>query len=353
MTPEQTYVREITRNKYLTDSVVLVDGFPGCGKTLFGPIISSLSRVEIMQYIFEIEFICRLSFLNKIDKVSASALISMLTDQKLYQTMMGRDTNFRFDDLSGVFKNPFPLRYFKRIFSEGDMKIPEKIETERPILNFVAHDLLSYSEPLLDALGNRLTYIEIVRHPLYMVIQQTLNMERLYTNTDPRDIQIYYDYNKKELPYFCLGWEEDYLRSNNVEKAIFSLQHASQTSERLKKRINLEKKNSNLLTIPFEAFVVSPEPFIEDITSLIGTKKTLKTSKVLREQNVPRIKASEGIPLDIYKRCGWEPSEKNLSEREEMNKRREWIEKMGASRETLTIIDGLSETYERNYNYSP
>ena len=193
--------RKITRSKYLANSVVVVDGFPGCGKTLFGPIISSLSRVEIMQYIFEIEFICRLSFLNKIDKVSASALISMLTDHKLYQTMMGRDTNFRFSDLSGVFKNPFPLRYFKRIFSEGDMKIPEIIETERPILNFVAHDLLSYSEPLLEAIGKRLTYIEVVRHPLYMVIQQTLNMERLYTNVDPRDIQIYYDYNKFFLPF--------------------------------------------------------------------------------------------------------------------------------------------------------
>ncbi len=353
MSPEQTYDREITRNKYLADSVVLVDGFPGCGKTLFGPIISSLSRVEIMQYIFEIEFICRLSFLNKIDKVSASALINMLTDQKLYQTMMGRDTNFRFGDLSGVFKNPFPLRYFKRIFSEGDMMIPEKIETERPILNFVTHDLLSYSEPLLEALENRLTYIEVVRHPLYMIIQQTLNMERLYANTDPRDIQIYYDYNKKELPYFCLGWEEDYLKSNNVEKAIFSLHHASQTTERLKKKLKMEKKSSNLLTIPFEAFVVTPEPFIEEITSLIGTKKTRKTSKVLREQNVPRIKASEGIPLDIYKRCGWEPSDKNLSEREELNKRREWIERMGASKESLNIMDSLSENYERNYNYSP
>ena len=76
-------------------------------------------------------------------------------------------------------------------------------------------------------------------------------------------------------------------------------------------------------------------------------------TKVLKNQNVPRKKASEGIPLEIYKRCGWEPSEKNLSEREELDKRREWIREMGASKDALAIIDHLSENYERHYNYSP
>ena len=117
--------------------------------------------------------------------------------------------------------------------------------------------------------------------------------------------------------------------------------------------LELEQANCNLLTIPFEEFVLSPEPFISDITDLLGTETTSKTNKVLKYQNVPRKKASEGIPLEIYKRCGWEPSEKNLSEREELDKRREWIREMGASKDTLAIIDHLSENYERHYNYSP
>ena len=58
MTEDQTLTRDhrtIVRNKFLADNIVIVDGFPGCGKTLFGPIISALDRVEILNYAFEIE----------------------------------------------------------------------------------------------------------------------------------------------------------------------------------------------------------------------------------------------------------------------------------------------------------
>ena len=98
--------RKIIREKFLADNIVIVDGFPGCGKTLFGPIISSYDRVEIMQYMFEIEFICRLSHLGKISTDATISMIRMLSDQKLYQCMMGRDTNFRYRDLSDCVLGP-------------------------------------------------------------------------------------------------------------------------------------------------------------------------------------------------------------------------------------------------------
>ena len=49
--------------------------------------------------------------------------------------MMGRDTNFRYTDLSSAFQDSNPLRYFRRIFGEGDIVIPERIRNQKPILN--------------------------------------------------------------------------------------------------------------------------------------------------------------------------------------------------------------------------
>ena len=107
---------KIIRNDHLAKKIVIVDGLPGCGKTMISPIVASFVRVELLNYAFEIEFICRLKELNKITGDATISLIKMFTDHKLYQTMMGRETNFRYSDISSVFNNPFPLRYLKGYF---------------------------------------------------------------------------------------------------------------------------------------------------------------------------------------------------------------------------------------------
>ena len=129
-------------------------------------------------------------------------------DKKIYETMMGRDVNFRISDLSSVFQDANPWRYFKRIFQKGDLVIPDRIKQERPILNLTTHNLLSRSDPLISALGDSVIFIEVVRHPLYMVKQQQLNMERLLYNA--RDIQINIEYQEHQLPYYAHGWEKEF-----------------------------------------------------------------------------------------------------------------------------------------------
>jgi len=337
--------REIIRKKHLAENIVIIDGFPGCGKTLFSPIISSLERVEIMHYIFEIEFICRLNHLGKVSNDAARSMIRMLSDHKLYQSMMGRDTNFRYSDLSSVFNYHSPSIYLKRIFQEGDMAIPERIKSLNPIISFTSHDLFSYSDPVFESLGSRLTFIEIVRHPLYMIIQMTLNMERLYSGSSARDIQIYYEYEGNEMPYFCQGWEEQYIKSNNIDRAIFSIYHAKQLSDKMRSKTDKEYKESRYLKVPFEKFVIDPYPYLDLFADYLSSKITKKTIKTLNEQNVPREKIADGIPLEIYKRCGWEPPEKDLSEEEELEKRRKWAIEMGATTDALNILDSMTQEY--------
>ena len=53
----------VSRKAQMLHKVVIVDGFPGCGKTMMSPIISSFDRVEIMQYSPPFEQICELFFL--------------------------------------------------------------------------------------------------------------------------------------------------------------------------------------------------------------------------------------------------------------------------------------------------
>ena len=55
------------------------------------------------------------------------------------------------------------------------------------------------------------------------------------------------------------------------------------------------------------------------------------------------------IPLTIYKRCGWEFSDQSLSEKEELEKRRQFAVEQGASDPAMKVLDKLCVGYESNY----
>lgn len=340
---------EIVRQGHLAEKIVIVDGMPGCGKTLFSNIVSAVERVELMNYTFEIEYICRLFYLNKIQKDAAISMVRLFTDLKLYNTMMGRETNFRYSDLSSVFNYSNPWRYLKRIFQKGDMVVLDRIKSEKPILSLVTHNILGIGKPVFRALENRLLFIEIVRHPLYMIIQQTLNMERLLDES--RELDINFKNDGGQLPWYTCQWEDLFKNSNPVEKAIYSIQRSLKLSEEFKHK-HKEEIKGQVITIPFEPFVKDPWPYLKKIENLLGSKITRKTKRIIKKQNIPRKKISDGIPLAIYKRCGWQPPDDNLSEKAELEKRRQFAVDQGASNSALKVLDEICEKYEsHHYNF--
>jgi hypothetical protein len=320
----------LIREKMILENLVLVDGQPGCGKTLFTAIIAAMNRVELLNYSPELENICALKYLKKITDDAVEAMIRIQMDLVIYETMMSRSTNFRPSDLSSAFRNVNVVTYLKRLFAKGDELIPERIKREKPILHFATHNLLAFCEPVFKALGEKVVVIEIVRHPLYMLIQQTLNREH---HMDPsgaaRQFHLYIKYREHQLPFKNFGQEELYLRSNPVERAIYEMQKTTELTETFKNEYQ-NQYNSQILTIPFEPFVLDPWPYFKKIEKLMKSRITRKTRKVIKKQKVPRKKISDGIPLSIYKRCGWEAPDSNMTEEEELDKRRQFAINNGA-----------------------
>ena len=330
------------RKPHLAEKIVMVGGLDGCGKTLFSPIISALDRVELPTYSYEIEHYCSLYFLQKLSLQSASTLIRMQTDLKLYNTMMGREVNFRPTDLSSVQMFHSPTQYFERLLQPGDETIPDVINKKNPILNLIIHNVLFISDPIWNALGSRCIYIEVVRHPLYMVRQQRLNMQKLIN--DVRDFTINYERGEKSYPYWAEGWEDLFDQSSDIERSVHYIDQMTQRVEKAKKVLR-EKYKANILTIPFEHFVLDPEPWVEKIASAIGSKITENTRNVMYQQKVPREKIAQGLDLQVYRRCGWVPPKDGASELDELKIRRKDVE-LDSSASVLKVLDRLCDTYE-------
>ena len=338
---------DIQRKGYLAQKIVFVDGQPGCGKTLFSPIVASFDRVELLTYAYEIEHAMWLKTLGKMSDDAAQGVVQLWTDLALYNLMMARETNFRPSDLSSVFYDAHPLKYLKRLFGKGDEVVPRRITEERPILNLTVHQLLAESEPIFAALGKRAVFIEVVRHPLYMLKQQALNMERLVE--DPRHFTLYVGHNNSTIPVWAYDWADLFQASNPIEKAIYAIN--AMTERTNKKRAYLrERYQATIITIPFEHFVLDPTVYLAAMTEALGTTMTSATTRVLKKQRVPRQKIADGLGLKIYQRCGWVPPTAGASEADELLMRRTFAaDRAGAV--AMKVLDQMSAEYERVYGF--
>ena len=346
MNPYPEFKFEVKRRVQMADMVVFVDGLGGCGKTMFSPILSTFNRMDLLTYTYEIEQICALYYLNKISKDASEFMIGNLSDLQLYNTMMARGINFRPRDLSSVWMNSDPLRYLVRLFQKGDEDIPEKIQKKKPILAFTTHQLLGFSQPIFSALKERVVFIEIERHPLYMIIQMTLNYER-YVNTD-RGFTLSYFYKDEILPYYVKDWEELFVAHNYVERAIHYIDQLTKIKDKTTREL-IKSHNAKILKIPFEAFVLNPWPYIEQTGEIIGTNANSKTRKMMRKQRVPRKIIADSIPMELYKKYGWEKPKFGGNESKELDKRRTFAIENGAGDNAMAILDRICKEYEERY----
>ena len=339
---------KLIRDGHLAEKIVIVNGQPGCGKTMLSPIIAAFDRVELLTYAYELEYICSLYSFQKIERDAAVVMIRMLTDLQLYNTMMAREVNFRPSDLSSVFRDAHTWRYVRRLFQKGDELVPDRIRKERPILHLTTHNLLPFSEPVFAALGERVVFLEVVRHPLYMIKQQALNMEHLHYG-DVRDFIVYFNYQGQHLPYFVYGWEELFVRSSPVEKAIYSIERLTRAAQEQQAYL-AERHNADIVIVPFERFVVDPWPYMEQIAQKIGTRVTRITHRAMKKQRVPRKMYAAGVGLKVYKRYGWEPPRAGSDEDREFEIRRQFAAEQASSR-AMQVLDKLCAEYEEKYMY--
>jgi len=336
-------MNEFLRTEMLLDELLVVDGMPGCGKSLFCNIFSSLERIEIMQYSPTIENLCTANYSNKISPDALSAMIKCELDLLIYHSMMGRNTNFRFDDVSSAFNNKLFFKYFFRLFSKGNENIPELINTKRPILHLTTHNLLAYIQPIIDSIGEKLKIVEIIRHPLYMIIQQSINHQKFAKD---KSFKRQFHIMNETTPFYYEEIGIDYKKLNSTERAIYEMNYHFEKTNKFKKI----HKGNNILTIPFELFVKNPNPWLNKILTFLNTSKGKKTNKILKQQKVPRKYFADGISLDVYKKCGWEPPKGNLNESQEMELRIKYVMDQNVSSESLSLIKKISENYEKKYN---
>jgi hypothetical protein len=271
----------ISRFEKFDNDVIIVDGLWGSGKTLLTPIISSMEDVEKQKIDYIYEYLCTLNWLKKIDSKSCEELISYYVDINQYDNIIGREINTKFGDDTSIFNNPKSLMYLKRMLFNKGVEINNNYA-----LLLMTHCIFAFSDPIFNALGSRLKFIEIVRHPLYMVQHWFNAYERFNVSTE---FELCLDIPGPKVPWFAKDWSNEFKLLNNVEKSILSIIYLYKEID----KVILDDKK-DFLILSFESIIVSPSTNIDKLCSYLGREKPKNITRVLKKQKIPRATISSG-----------------------------------------------------------
>ncbi len=326
----------------IVSQVVVVDGLSGNGKTALSPILQGFERVENVQVKYIIEFLCCYSYLEEMSSTATESALRLLLDQFAYDNSISREVNFRPSDLTSVLKSSLRAKYFERLFMEDGAPALQRIEKEKPILHLMGHQLFAVSKPLFSVLNEKLTFLEIVRHPLTLLSQWFSYIER-YGN-DALDFTVWLQHDRQNAPWFVKGHEARYLLLNRMDKVILSLKCLGALRQSTYNSLEVDEKK-RLLVIPFERFVKEPKPYLGRISDLLGAMPSERMDRILEEQKIPRKLSSDG-PGGIWEQK-YNQVRPEAGATEDSEHARAWnIAKREASRDALVDLRELCEGHE-------
>ena len=277
----------LSRETRLANTIVLVDGLGRAGKSMMAPILSSFDRIEIERLEASLEYAATLFGMGKITQDAAVSLLRLETDAQLYNSLIGRNTNFRLGDHSCVWRSPNRWRYFKRLFSRQGPPVLQIVNQTRPIYQNVTHSQLASFELYYEAFGQDLRILEMVRHPVDVIEAWLRRGWGTRIGTDPLSLAFCVVYGDQEVPFHAIGWEETYLSTSPTGRVTRMIQRLWDKNQATFAAITSDQQRQ-VLFIPFESFIEKPWPYIDPLGDFIGSTKTRHTASALKRQKCPR-----------------------------------------------------------------
>lgn len=283
---------KITRPQELSKNIAVIDGFSCAGKSLIAPVISSLQNSELWRFNYPLEYLTLSHGLGRISDDAAESLIKALFDQMLYDSMLGRDTNFRMQDDSSAKYNMKESEYIYRMPKEDGDNVVTEIERKKPISSTMTHFNFPHSGIVFKSLGERLKlYLVAVRHPAHLISAWFIGSRKKSWaerfGKDPREFTLCAEVDGEIVPWFAADWADQYLSLSPFEQA-------ANVICRLMKKLNdwhralPFREKEKVFFVPFEDFAIRPDVYLKYICAALETTQTELTYQIYEKFDLPR-----------------------------------------------------------------
>jgi len=271
-----------------TKKIVLITGIHGSGKSMLGPIISSLDRCENSRKDFSIEHIQILFHYGKISKDAAKYMLGSKIDFMFYDSLIGRNINMRFGDETSLWSASDPANLFSRLCnSKGESVVKSDIEKNDTIFVLDTHNSIWHSELWFECFPN-IRIINLQRHPIDVINSWSKSGlgNDIWKNKINQLLTL--KWQKTFVPYYAYGWEQRYIQALPFERVILMYDHIMNEHSNAMHRMSKENKEK-VLDIHFEDMVTHPLKYIEKVCSFLDTSETVNTPISIEKERVPRV----------------------------------------------------------------
>ncbi len=271
----------------ITDHPVFISGLTRSGKSLLCPIVSSFNNVEKVNVNFFLEQMPFLHFLNKMPEDTAVFLLKAGMNLMVYDNAIGRNTNFRPDDYTSIWKYRNPMDYIQRLFQPDGDKVIRQLDNDNKIFPMMVHNGLWHAKLWFKAFPT-LKLIHMQRNPAEIVYSW---MGKGYGGefySNKRTNISTYMYDDEILPYYAYGWEGQYLAFKGVDRIIHMVHRIRKHHEETYERLD-EKVKKHILFIRHETFLAETKKSLTILSDFIGEDPTDDTNTILSQENCPRV----------------------------------------------------------------
>lgn len=275
--PRESYVR----------NPVVVDGIMRVGKFFYGALLANMERCEMWQANSLLEVIPMLNLIGEMEEDLAITLYRQEMDIRFYYGLLGRHTNFRFNDSSSIWRHHDLQEQFQRIFMKEEYEIIESIADSDAISCMLLHDASANARFLFKAYPD-LKLIYGRRIPLDIAFSWHIKNWGDRIGSDPRSVYLSFKGKIGLVPWHALSWIDEYESLSPVDRIIESISYLSKTIETELNSLSPENKKQVLIA-NYEHAVSQPEEFLKTMAAHIGAVPAQNMAKCLLDQRVPLV----------------------------------------------------------------
>tara|TARA_A100001035_G_scaffold279980_1_gene283339 strand:+ start:11032 stop:12060 length:1029 start_codon:yes stop_codon:yes gene_type:complete len=320
---------------------VLIDGLWGTGKSLLHPIVSTFQGLEDARLEEVFEYIAQLDYLSKIDKNSADWLIKTYLDLIMHSNLLGRHSNLRWSDDTGLKHSFKKIEKIKRLFRSEKNNLSYQAKKRKLGNVLMTHMVCCCPDVFFRSLNSRFFLIEIVRHPIHQLSHVVSYFSRFQ---ESREKTLSFNIGEKKIPWFELNEYEkkNFYIKNNFDRAIdYLFNNYMETWDNI---LKFKKKGNNIIEVSFEELVLDTNLVVNRIENFLGREATKNTFKAIKKNRLPRKLIHQGFG---YKKYGWKES--SLNNQKFYTSCLDEIKK-NASEEYLFKLLDLVKIYNKRYS---